>query len=381
MSLVSFSWNETDPTHPALYVGVRLIGYDTAENPLPLKDQGDGRWSGEFDLPDDLRTSYQLCPVRDTASPDWDTAMAAGEPDPSPRVERLVVGAYGNKQQSSILEMPGAPPQPWHQRRDDVPTGSLHHVDTGREWPEALDIYTPRAGGQDLTTLLLLDGQAWMKLDVAATFDNLIAEGIVPPLVAAIISYPFGPIRVRALTDPEFHLPYLLDELHPWLAKEFGASTDAADTILSGQSLGGLAAINAGLRAPERIGMVLAQSSSLWWTEGALTGEAVIATAAENPASATRFWFEAGVLENEDLVAGNRRIFEVMKAQGYQGKYREYQGGHDFACWRGGLADGLISLLTSERPAPDAPPARLAGSAEPARAASAPRNLPGPSTA
>lgn len=346
MSLVTFSWNETDPARPALFVAVRLIGYDAQEKPWPLKHHGGGHWSGEFDLPDDLRTSYQFCPVRDTAYPDWDAIMAAGVPDPSPSVERIGPSTFGNDQLSSVLEMPGAPPQSWLKRRDGVPPGTVKHFETGREWPTAVDVYLPHEPGEQPIALVLLDGQAWMRLDVTACFDNLISDGAVPPFVAAIVSYPFGPIRVRALTDPAFHLPYLLDELLPWQASEFGASTDPARTVLIGQSLGGLAAINAGLQAPERIGMVLAQSSSLQWTDAPLTGDAVFAAVSEKLGRTTRFWLEVGVLENAGLVEGNRRLVRAMAAHSYQMKMNEYQGGHDFACWRAGLAEGLVDLLS-----------------------------------
>ena len=39
------------------------------------------------------------------------------------------------------------------------------------------------------------------------------------------------------------------------------------------------------------------------------------------------------------------RMRGVLEGQGYDVTYREYQGGHDYACWRGGLADGLIAML------------------------------------
>jgi len=110
---------------------------------------------------------------------------------------------------------------------------------------------------------------------------------------------------------------------------------------------GGLAAVNAALQAPHRFGNVVAQSSSLWWSDGPLTGEAVIAAAAANPVTATRFWLEAGALER-GLVPGNRKLRDALAAQGYPLDYREYQGGHDFACWRGGLADGLIRVLRQD---------------------------------
>ena len=38
-------------------------------------------------------------------------------------------------------------------------------------------------------------------------------------------------------------------------------------------------------------------------------------------------------------------MHSVLDVQGYDLTYREYEGGHDSACWRGGLADGLITML------------------------------------
>jgi enterochelin esterase family protein len=137
---------------------------------------------------------------------------------------------------------------------------------------------------------------------------------------------------------------YLMEELLPWLAAEYGATTDPALTVLSGQSLGGLAAVHAGLVAPSRFGNVLAQSSALWWPGGSvgeLSGAEVIEKAAAP--SAVRFWLEAGAFEQE-LVQGNRDLHTALAPHG-KVAYREYAGGHDFACWRGGLADGLIALL------------------------------------
>jgi len=45
------------------------------------------------------------------------------------------------------------------------------------------------------------------------------------------------------------------------------------------------------------------------------------------------------------LLDSNRRMRDALAARGIPTSYREYAGGHDYACWRGGLADGLIALL------------------------------------
>jgi len=44
------------------------------------------------------------------------------------------------------------------------------------------------------------------------------------------------------------------------------------------------------------------------------------------------------------MVAQNRHMRDVLLLKGYDVTYHEYAGGHDYACWRGSLADGLMTL-------------------------------------
>ena len=34
----------------------------------------------------------------------------------------------------------------------------------------------------------------------------------------------------------------------------------------------------------------------------------------------------------------------MLRLKGYELTYHEFNGGHDYLCWRGGLADGLLAL-------------------------------------
>ncbi|HEY3005663.1 MAG TPA: hypothetical protein VGJ44_25170 [Kribbellaceae bacterium] len=55
----------------------------------------------------------------------------------------------------------------------------------------------------------------------------------------------------------------------------------------------------------------------------------------------SRVFVEVGSYERM-LLAENQRMGRIL---GDRATYREYRGGHDYACWRGGLAAGLIALL------------------------------------
>ena len=64
-----------------------------------------------------------------------------------------------------------------------------------------------------------------------------------------------------------------------------------------------------------------------------------------------RFYLEIGLLEKAigyDGLLVNRYMRDVLQARGYDVTYSEYNGGHDYICWRGSLADGLIKLTQRE---------------------------------
>jgi enterochelin esterase-like enzyme len=355
---IEFVWRETDPAHPAQDVLVRLIGLDDVYDdrelaPFLLKRAGAGEWRGVIDLPDGLRSGYQFCPVRDRRIPPsgldddgWAAVMASGVADAAN--PHTIWPVYGNDGHASILELPGASPQPWCERRPGVPRGEVRTIDTGAQWPPRLHIYTPPGTAPSpLPVGVLFDAQAWVPADVMATFDNLIADDVIAPMVFAMIGYPFGPARVRGLTRPAVHVPYLMDQLMPCLVRDFAATADPKQTVVIGQSLGGLAAVNLALHEPSRFGNVISQSGSFWWPggDGELSGKDTIATAAATR-SPVRFWLEAGEFERQ-LVQENRGLHTALARQGSAVSYREYQGGHDFACWRGGIGDGLAALLGS----------------------------------
>jgi enterochelin esterase family protein len=102
-----------------------------------------------------------------------------------------------------------------------------------------------------------------------------------------------------------------------------------------------------GLRAPHRFGAVLCQSGSFWWksnTPDDLEAEWLAGQFADSRRLPLRFHLQVGLDEWVNLQP-NRHLHNVLRAKGYPVTYREFAGGHDRACWRALLADGLIDLL------------------------------------
>ncbi|MDT0201050.1 hypothetical protein [Nocardioides sp. AE5] len=89
-------------------------------------------------------------------------------------------------------------------------------------------------------------------------------------------------------------------------------------------------------RRPDLVGAAVAQSASLWrsWP-----GEALAA------AGPVRARLEVGRQEWV-LLEPNRRLAAELTDAEAEVELVEFNGGHDYACWRGGLIDSIAALLT-----------------------------------
>ncbi|WP_018349662.1 alpha/beta hydrolase [Longispora albida] len=313
-------------------------------------ERGPDGWALRLALPAGLRTSYQICPVTDgpaEASPAperWTAICAAGVPDPSAPLVLAAGNIFGNAGPASILELPDAPPQPWRDRRPGVPAGTLDRHELAGE---VVHRYLPagyRAGGT-YPALIVFDGAFWLGVDLAATVDNLVAEGRIPPLAVFLVESGRGPSRWARLTKPEVLDPFVLDRLLPHVAEVAGSGP----VYLAGQSLGGIGVTHLASQYPGRFAGVIVQSAALWWpgSDGGLTGRDIL-DRYRDAAPATPFFLEAGNREGE-LLGTVRELHATLLAHGATVHYGEYEGGHDMACWRGGLADGLVMLAGAPR--------------------------------
>jgi enterochelin esterase family protein len=172
----------------------------------------------------------------------------------------------------SMVELPGAPPQPWIVRNDKVPAGKVdkHKIASDLLKNERnLSVYTPpdyRANAKPYALLVLFDEGAYLNnVPTPVILDNLIAAGRIPPMVAVLIANPSQDTRNKELPPNPAFADFLATELLPWVHARYTVTSDPKLTTVAGSSYGGIAATYAGLRHPDMFGNVLCQSGSFWW--------------------------------------------------------------------------------------------------------------------
>lgn len=259
----------------------------------------------------------------------------------------------------STVTLPAAMPQPWIVARPDIPQGAVRHhrmrsaiLNSERDvW-----VYLPPGYAADCAPyrmLLLFDGWAYLHwIPTPTILDNLLAADRLPPMVAVLVNNGDARTRVHELACSPLFADFVARELVPWIRHEYHVTVDPQGAIVGGSSLGGLAAAFIGLRHPDAFGQVLCQSGSFWWAPADdHEAEWLTRQFVSTPRAPLRMYLEAGLQElwsrsasGSNLLVATRHLRDVLRAKGYVVHHAEFNGGHDYICWRGTLADGLIAL-------------------------------------
>jgi enterochelin esterase family protein len=368
--LVTFVWRGTPATRNVVVLGsfgARPIA-DAAMTRLEDSDV----WYLTLRLPSGARFAYSLSPNDPMTfePPRSAQRMASVQADPL-NPNRWSCPAEASRYEcQSMVELPGAPPQPWLGRKSGTPAGAIdkHQIKSELLKNERrISVYTPpgyRAGGGPYALLVLFDEGAYLnQVPTPAILDNLVAAGRIPPIVAVLIANPSQETRSKELPPNPAFAEFLATELVPWVRAHYTVTTDPSQTVIAGSSFGGIAATYAGLRHPELFGNVLCQSGSFWWAPDHAVGPNADATTEtgwlakefiKSPKLPLRFWMDAGVFEVDTNGSGgailepSRHMRDVLLAKGYEVHYRQFSSGHDYLNWRGTLADGLLALIGKE---------------------------------
>ncbi len=370
--LVTFLWRADADLNNVTVIG-GVAGYDFAGNQM-LRLLDTDLWFRSYRARSDTRTTYWLSPndslIAAADVEDWSVRSASWQRDPlNPHTFIWTRDPDDPSDYDliwSVLELPNAPPQPWSDPQAGTLTGRIerHRLASAflqnerRVWVYTPPGYTPTGEPYDL--LLLFDGMAYINpIPTPTILDNLLAAGRLRPLIAVILDSLDQQTRTRDLNCYPPFVDFLTKECMPWLRQQHHITSDPRRTFIGGSSSGGLAAAYAGFCHPELFGNILSQSGFFAWSPDIFQPtddsehEWLVRQFAASPLLPLRFYLDVGLLETGQTFKNdppsprisNRHMRTVLQAKGYPVHYAEFNGGHDYLCWRGTLADGLLALM------------------------------------
>jgi enterochelin esterase-like enzyme/ketosteroid isomerase-like protein len=262
----------------------------------------------------------------------------------------------------SYFELPNAPAQPYIKEVPGVPHGKLTRLkikSTILNEERDYGVYTPAGYStkdQPYNLLLLFDGEDFGNgvttlVPTPTILDNLVAQKKIPPAILVLVNT--GSSRNRDLSCSQTFVDFLAKELLPELRTNYRVTADPKHVVVGGSSLGGLASACAGFMHPEAFGNILSLSGAYWYIPGwekmggsLYLGDSgwVMRQYLRSPKLPLRFYIDVGRYEEKQL-STNRNLRDILELKGYPVTYSEYDGGHDYLCWRGSVADGLIALF------------------------------------
>lgn len=369
--LVTFLWREREPLRNLrMFETLSTVSFPEC---VVAPIEGTDIWFRSVATRSDIRGQYTFIPndslVPRSEETDWETRMSTWVPDPfnscrlvddsaveHPRMRRYWANA--------IFEGPDAAPLPWLDRAP-LATGNIVEETFKSEIlgiERQIWIYTPPGfdpSGEPYPLLIHFDGEiAEQVMRIPSTLDSLISHEAIPPVVAVLIG---NVDRGNELPCNADYARSMAQEIVPMLRSRFNVTSDPENVAAGGQSYGGLASTFLAFRHPEVVGNVISQSGSFWWkpdpmneSTRTLAGDSPLYEwlsdqVAAAPHRPVRYWLEAGTLENRthmgegpSLLDTNRHMHRLLEAKGHEVAYREYPGGHDYAWWRGTIAEGFI---------------------------------------
>ncbi|CCQ14145.1 Enterochelin esterase [Rhodococcus sp. AW25M09] len=258
---------------------------------------------------------------------------------------------------ASLAEMPDAPLQRWWNDDDSETPGKVRES----LWESQLlgnvrSVWIHEAGSTpalpDRPLVVILDGRQWIEQHpLAPVLDRAVAAGAMPPAVVVFVDSLDFQTRGRELPCSTAFWEAMIGELIPQVAEHTPCTCDPRRTVVAGQSYGGLAAVFAGLEFPERFGLVSSQSGSFWWPVmshadqmGPPGGRIAELLRNTEPVPSMTVAMTVGRHEG-DMPAHNRAVAELLRERGSAVTFDEFNGGHEWVCWRGELVESLIALL------------------------------------
>jgi enterochelin esterase family protein len=142
----------------------------------------------------------------------------------------------------------------------------------------------------------------------------------------------------------------------PWIEAQHPGACALPARALIGLSYTGLAASYVAFRHPALFSTVISQSGSYWSDDEWLTRQYATLEVAlpvrfhldvGQRETQTDVQHKPGVVQRHSQLDAVRRHRDVLLATGHEVHYREFDGAHEFACWRETLPVALSWALPS----------------------------------
>jgi len=165
-----------------------------------------------------------------------------------------------------------------------------------------------------------IQGQDW---HVGQSADAEIGAGRVEPLIIVGI-YNTGKSRIREYTPTrapklgggraDRYGKFLLEEVMPFLHREYRVDGGRERTGIGGSSLGGLVSLYLGMSRSDVFGRIAALSPSVWWNQRVIHKFAQRVPLHSRP----RIWLDIGTREGPRIVEDVERYRDVLLHRGWQ---------------------------------------------------------------
>jgi predicted alpha/beta superfamily hydrolase len=196
-----------------------------------------------------------------------------------------------------------------------------------------------------------IPGQDW---HVGQTADALISGGVVEPII--IVGMYNTKARIREYTPTwvpklgggraDRYAKFLIEEVKPFVEREYRTLPGTQHTGLGGSSLGGLVSLYLGLKHADIFGRIAALSPSVWWNQRVIARFAAEAEVNPRP----RIWLDIGTREGPRIVPDVESFRDVLLQKGWRLgddlHYERVEGAeHNEAAWAQRVAPVLRFLF------------------------------------
>ncbi|MGV8122316.1 MAG: alpha/beta hydrolase-fold protein [Candidatus Xenobiia bacterium LiM19] len=252
---------------------------------------------------------------------------------------------------NSIFQMPGY--RPYVLTASGKPSKPLKGSTATQDFKSTImkntrrvTVYTPPGysdkGEETCPVLLVQDGTSYLeKAELAAIAEHLMNSGRIRKIVIVFVD----PVeRDREYGRGKDYSAFTVKELLPWVEKNYSVSCNREDRAVLGASMGGLISFHLAFTYPSIFGKVASQSGAFGIDE-VTDGSSIIKDVEGSPKKPISVYLDIGlydlVLGKGSLLDSNRAMHLILKKKGYPVVYKEFDGGHNWTCWR----DQLESIL------------------------------------